>query len=43
MKRKLALLLALLALTLSACGYMVVEDSAVRVGSPSVKIEEKGR
>ena len=43
MKRKLAVLLAILALILSGCGYMVVEDSAVQVGSPSVRSENIGR
>lgn len=33
MKLRLALLLALLAMTLTACGYLLVEDAHVQVGS----------
>ena len=43
MKRRLAILLAVLALMLCSCGRMLVEDAAVQVGSPSVKQESIGR
>jgi len=43
MKLKLALMIVVLSLLLSGCGYMLVEESPVRVGSPSVRIEDSGR
>lgn len=43
MKLKLALLIVVLSILLSGCGYMLVEDAPVRVGSPSVKTEHSGR
>lgn len=43
MRRKLALMLAVLAAILAGCGYMVVEDAPVRVGSPSIQSENIGR
>ena len=43
MRKKIALLLALLALCLSACGYMVVEDTPVQVGSPAIRQNASGR
>ena len=43
MKLKLALVLAVLAMLLSGCGYMLVEEAPVRVGSPSVQSEISGR
>lgn len=43
MKLKLALVIAVLAMLLSGCGYMLVEDAPVRVGSPSVRMEDSGR
>ena len=36
MKMKLALLLCLLSLLLTACGYWIVEDAPVQVGSSVV-------
>ena len=43
MKLKLALLIVVLSLLLSGCGYMLVEDAPVRVGSPSVQVDSSGR
>ena len=43
MKLKLAVLIVVLSLLLSGCGYMLVEEAPVRVGSPSVKMENSGR
>lgn len=43
MKLKLAVVMMVLALLLSGCGYMLVEDAPVRVGSPSVQSENSGR
>lgn len=37
MKMKLALLLCLLSMLLTACGYWIVEDAPVQVGSPVVR------
>ena len=39
MKMKLALLLCLLSLMLTACGYWIVEDAPVQVGSSVVRTE----
>lgn len=39
MKRKLALLLAMLALALSGCGYVLVEDSPVQLGGSVVEMK----
>jgi len=43
MKLKLALILLALALCLAGCGYSVVEENPVQVGSPSVRAESAGR
>ena len=43
MRMKLALLLAVLAVLLSGCSYMLVEESPVQVGSPSIQLEVSGR
>ena len=43
MKLRLVLVIVVLSLLLSGCGYMLVEESPIRVGSPSVKTENSGR
>lgn len=37
MKMKLALLLCILSMLLTACGYWIVEDAPVQVGSSAVR------
>ena len=43
MRLKLAVLIVVLSLLLSGCGYMLVEEAPIRVGSPSVRNENSGR
>lgn len=37
MKKRLALLIAAIALLLCSCGYHIVEEAPVQVGSPIVR------